>query len=63
MCLQSNICDSILMFVPNFRVVIKLDCFLWPCRALSVGEGTISRMCEQSNIFYSILIFVLKMGD
>ena len=30
-CLQSNICDSILIFVPNIWGVIKLDCYLWPC--------------------------------
>ena len=57
MCLQSNICDSFVIFVPNILRVIKLDCCLWPCRALIRG-GRISRMCLQSNICDSIVIFV-----
>ena len=59
--IQSNICDSIVIFVPNIFGVIKLDCCLWPCRALSGDGGRISRMCFkhviQSNIYDSILIF------
>ena len=57
MCLQSNISDSILIFVPNILGVIKLDCCLWPSWALSGGRR-ISRMCLHSNISDSILIFV-----
>ena len=56
-CLQSNICDSILIFVPNILGVIKVDCCLWPSWALSGGRR-ISRMCLHSNISDSILIFV-----
>ena len=62
MCLHSNICDSILIFVPNMLGAIKLDCCLWPCRALSGDGGRISRMCFkhviQSNICDSIVILV-----
>ena len=55
MCRLSNICDSILIFVTNILGVVKLDCFLWPSRALS------GCVCLQSNICDSILIFVSKI--
>ena len=62
--IQSNIYDSILIFGTNILRVIKLDCCLWPSRALRGGgvEWRISRMCLQSNICDSILIFVPNIG-
>ena len=55
--IQSNIYDSILIFGTNILRVIKLDCCLWPCRAL-IGGGICCLLCLQSNICDSIVIFV-----
>ena len=35
-----------------------MDCCLWALSGPEGGEGTISKMCVQFNIFDSILIFV-----
>ena len=51
MCVQFNILDSILIFVPNIWGSFQV----W---LLSLAKRTIAKMCEQFNILDFILIFV-----
>ncbi len=58
MCVQFNILDSILIFVPNIWGSYQIGLLsLGPVEPRG-GKGTISKMCVQFKILDSILIFV-----